>query len=68
MNRKPRVSVIIPCYNYAHFLGEAIESVLGQTFRYFSVKVTGSDGALISGSEEIHYKFKKKRGDQKGLL
>ena len=25
------VSVIIPCYGQAHFLGEAIESVLGQT-------------------------------------
>lgn len=27
----PRVSVVIPCYRQAHFLGEALESVLAQT-------------------------------------
>lgn len=28
--RRPTVSVVIPCYNYGHFLPEAVGSVLGQ--------------------------------------
>jgi glycosyltransferase involved in cell wall biosynthesis len=32
-----RVSVVITCYNYARFLPDAVESVLGQTFRDLEV-------------------------------
>ena len=35
----PLISVIIPCFNQAMYLGEAIESVLAQTHRNFEIVV-----------------------------
>jgi glycosyltransferase involved in cell wall biosynthesis len=40
----PLVSIVIPCFNYGHFLGAAIESVLAQTHQPIEVIVV-DDGS-----------------------
>lgn len=57
---KPRVSVLIPCYNAGRYLAAALDSVLAQTYRDFEIIVVddGSEdnsAAVAAGYPRVRY-------------
>jgi glycosyltransferase involved in cell wall biosynthesis len=64
----PQVSVIIPTYNRAHVLGEAIESVLSQTYDDLELIVVddgsqdGTRDVVASYSSRLTYLYQENRG------
>ncbi|MEP6512760.1 MAG: glycosyltransferase family 2 protein [Parafilimonas sp.] len=51
----PKVSVLIPTYNYAHFLDESIQSVLNQTFTDFELIIV--DNCSTDHTAEVVQKY-----------
>jgi glycosyltransferase involved in cell wall biosynthesis len=51
------VSVIIPTYNRAHYLGEAIESILNQDIRDCRIEIIVVDDGSTDNTKEIVSKF-----------
>lgn len=51
MSTTPRISVIIPTYNYAHFLDDAIRSVLTQTYTDYEIIIV--DNASTDNTDEV---------------
>jgi len=52
MKIKPAISVVIPNYNYAHFLGECMQSVIDQTFTDWEMIVV-DDGSTDNSREVV---------------
>lgn len=50
MNKDPLVSIIIPCYNQAQYLPDALESVLAQTHRHWECIIV-NDGSTDNTQE-----------------
>lgn len=74
-DRKPKVSVIIPIYNHAKFIGEAIRSVLDQSYQDFEIIIT-NDGSTDNTLEAINkfsdprikvFTFEKNKGISNAL-
>ena len=67
---KPKVTVIIPTYNYGNFLGEAIQSVLDQSLQEWELIVV-DDGSTDNTREvvaafvdpRIHYVYQQNQGN-----
>src|SRR5690348_11388842 len=67
MKASPVVSVVIPCFNQRAYVGDAIESVLGQTYDNIEVVVVddGSDDGsaeVIRSHRDIRYVRQKNAG------
>lgn len=68
MTNNPLVSIIIPCHNQGHFISQAIESALAQTYQNIEVVVV-NDGStdntrkvMESYGEQIQYIEKENGG------
>ena len=51
MNRRPTVSIGMPLYNAATFVGQAIESLLNQTYQDFELVI--ADNCSTDGTYKV---------------
>jgi len=62
------VSVVIPCYGQAHFLAEAIESVLAQTYPHLEILVVDDESADNASQVAARYPgVRCVRGENAGM-
>ena len=60
MKSKYRISMIVPVYNKEEYLGECIESILGQTYRNLELLLV--DDSSTDGSREVCERYAAKDG------
>ena len=56
--KRPLISIIVPCYNHAQYLDEALQSVIEQSYNLWECIIV-NDGSL-DNTEEIALKWKDK--------
>ncbi len=64
---KPLVSVVIPCWDQAHYLGESVESVLSQTYERVEAIVvddgsSDNTGFVVARYPTVRYRRQPNRG------
>lgn len=52
MDKQPLVSIVLPVYNASKYIGECIESILGQPYPYFELIIL-DDGSVDSTIGEM---------------
>ncbi len=58
LDKGPLVSILITCYNHENYIGEAIDSVMNQTYKNIQVIVT-DDGSTDKSREVIRDRINK---------
>ena len=56
----PKVSIIIPCYNVARYVSEALDSVLGQTFTDYEIVVVNDGSPDTEEFERVIAPYRQK--------
>lgn len=54
----PEISIIVPCYNYGHFLADALESLLAQDFKEWECLII--DDGSVDNTKEVAQGFQER--------